>query len=149
MCDHFSRTGFGAQLLGSFDGGRGRVDEYIVGRTLTPFDVEDPGIRAEVAQAFAHFHAMRLPCDKSRKAKSQQVMFEIFSEESLRGTREALGSAGSELEALLKHDLAGDLKRVIAKLEDMGAKRCWCAVDTQVSQTHAVLTITVSTNACL
>ena len=125
------------------------MDEFIVGHTLTPYDIEDPTIRGEVARAMAHFHAMRLPCDKSRQEKSDQAMISLFSEEGKSVTRQAIGSAANELEALLKHDLVGDMRLVIAKLEGMGAKRCWCAVDTQVSQTHAVLTITVSTNACL
>ena len=131
ICESFARTGYGAQLLGSFDDGRGRVDERIVGHTLTPYDVEDPSIRGEVARAMAHFHAMRLPCDKSRTNRVLQEVRSTFSGESYAMIREAVATTGQEMEALLKHDFVGDMDRLVQKLEEMGGKRCWCLIDTQ------------------
>ncbi|KAJ3477162.1 hypothetical protein NLG97_g8911 [Lecanicillium saksenae] len=62
LCHDYGQTGRGPHMYGFFqtqDGAYGRVDEFLEARNLTAQDVEDAGVREDVARAQAAFHAMK------------------------------------------------------------------------------------------
>ena len=71
LCREYSSSGLGAKVYGFFqteDGMKGRIDEFLDARNLQPEDVEDAAIRADIATAFANFHAMETSLPKSSVA---------------------------------------------------------------------------------
>ncbi|KAL8480244.1 hypothetical protein ACS0TY_026461 [Phlomoides rotata] len=59
---HLSAAGFGAKLLGVF--GNGMVQSFIDARTLTPSDMREPKLVAEIAKQLRNFHEVEIPGPK-------------------------------------------------------------------------------------
>ncbi|KAG8050109.1 hypothetical protein GUJ93_ZPchr0009g520 [Zizania palustris] len=59
---YLSAAGFGAQLLGTFE--NGMVQSFIYARTLTPSDMKEPRIAAEIAKELHRFHQVDIPGSK-------------------------------------------------------------------------------------
>ncbi|CAM8966322.1 unnamed protein product [Rhodiola kirilowii] len=59
---YLSAAGFGAKLLGVF--GNGMVQSFINARTLTPPDMRDPKLAAEIAKQLNKFHQVEIPGSK-------------------------------------------------------------------------------------
>ncbi|XP_021310093.1 probable ethanolamine kinase isoform X2 [Sorghum bicolor] len=68
---YLSAAGFGAQLLGIF--GNGVVQSFIYARTLSPADMRDPKIAAEIAKELHKFHQVDIP-----GSKQPQLWNDIF-----------------------------------------------------------------------
>nr|BAD36072.1 putative ethanolamine kinase 1 [Oryza sativa Japonica Group] len=68
---HLSAAGFGAQLLGTFE--NGMVQSFIYARTLTPSDMKEPRIAAEIAKEIRRFHQVDIP-----GSKEPQLWDDIF-----------------------------------------------------------------------
>ncbi|CAK7343260.1 unnamed protein product [Dovyalis caffra] len=68
---YLSAAGFGAKLLGVF--GNGMVQSFINARTLTPQDMRDPKLAAEIAKQLHEFHKVDIP-----GSKEPQLWNEIF-----------------------------------------------------------------------
>ncbi|KAF0913953.1 hypothetical protein E2562_025367 [Oryza meyeriana var. granulata] len=68
---HLSAAGFGAQLLGTFE--NGMVQSFIYARTLTPSDMKEPRIAAEIAKELRRFHQVDIP-----GSKEPQLWDDIF-----------------------------------------------------------------------
>ncbi|CAN6217788.1 unnamed protein product [Urochloa humidicola] len=59
---YLSAAGFGAQLLGIFE--NGVVQSFINARTLSPADMREPRIAAEIAKELHRFHQVHIPGPK-------------------------------------------------------------------------------------
>ncbi|CAM0951506.1 unnamed protein product [Alopecurus aequalis] len=59
---YLSAAGFGAQLLGVFE--NGVVQSFIHARTLSPSDMKEPRIAAEIAKQLHKFHQLDIPGSK-------------------------------------------------------------------------------------
>ncbi|KAJ7956668.1 Choline/Ethanolamine kinase [Quillaja saponaria] len=59
---YLSAAGFGAKLLGVFE--NGTVQAFITARTLTPLDMRNPKLAAEIAKQLQKFHQVEIPCSK-------------------------------------------------------------------------------------
>ncbi|ERN04536.1 hypothetical protein AMTRI_Chr05g62550 [Amborella trichopoda] len=59
---YLSAAGFGAKLLGVF--GNGMVQSFIDARTLSPSDMSQPKIAAEIARQLCTFHQVEVPGSK-------------------------------------------------------------------------------------
>ncbi|KAL5206719.1 hypothetical protein ABZP36_034928 [Zizania latifolia] len=68
---YLSAAGFGAQLLGTFE--NGMVQSFIYARTLTPSDMKEPRIAAEIAKELHRFHQVDIP-----GSKKPQLWDDIF-----------------------------------------------------------------------
>lgn len=56
---HLSDAGFGAKLLGAF--GNGMVQSFINARTLSPADMREPKLAANIARQLRRFHEVEIP----------------------------------------------------------------------------------------
>ncbi|KAF6152726.1 hypothetical protein GIB67_021386 [Kingdonia uniflora] len=68
---YLSAAGFGAELLGVF--GNGMVQTFINARTLSPSDMKDPKLAAEIARQLSKFHQVEIPC-----SREPQLWSDIF-----------------------------------------------------------------------
>ncbi|XP_072982442.1 probable ethanolamine kinase [Typha latifolia] len=68
---HLSAAGFGAELLGIFE--NGIVQSFINARTLSPSDMSNPKIAAEIAKELHRFHQVDIP-----GSKEPQLWNDIF-----------------------------------------------------------------------
>ncbi|KAL3643188.1 hypothetical protein CASFOL_014003 [Castilleja foliolosa] len=68
---YLSAAGFGAKLLGVF--GNGMVQSFINARTLTPSDMRQPKLVAEIARQLRKFHEVEIP-----GSKEPQLWNDIF-----------------------------------------------------------------------
>ncbi|XP_066394375.1 probable ethanolamine kinase isoform X2 [Miscanthus floridulus] len=68
---YLSAAGFGARLLGIFE--NGVVQSFIYARTLSPADMRDPKIAAEIAKELRKFHQVDMP-----GSKKPQLWNDIF-----------------------------------------------------------------------
>ncbi|XVF34692.1 hypothetical protein REPUB_Repub18cG0080800 [Reevesia pubescens] len=68
---YLSAAGFGAKLLGVF--GNGMVQSFINARTLTPSDMRQPKLVAEIAKQLRRFHQVEIP-----GSKEPQLWVDIF-----------------------------------------------------------------------
>ncbi|KAI4990511.1 hypothetical protein ZWY2020_038874 [Hordeum vulgare] len=68
---YLSAAGFGARLLGVFE--NGVVSSFIHARTLTPSDMKEPRIAAEIAKQLQKFHQVDIP-----GSKEPQLWNDIF-----------------------------------------------------------------------
>ncbi|CAA0821071.1 Probable ethanolamine kinase [Striga hermonthica] len=59
---YLSAAGFGAKLLGVF--GNGMVQSFINARTLTPSDMRQPKLVAEIAKQLRKFHGVEIPSSR-------------------------------------------------------------------------------------
>ncbi|KAJ6796321.1 putative ethanolamine kinase [Iris pallida] len=59
---HLSAAGFGAELLGLFE--NGMVQSFLNARTLSPVDMSNPKIAAEIARQLYKFHQVEVPGPK-------------------------------------------------------------------------------------
>ncbi|XP_035816282.1 probable ethanolamine kinase-like isoform X2 [Zea mays] len=68
---YLSAAGFGARLLGMFE--NGVVQSFIYARTLSPADMKEPKIAAEIAKELRKFHQVDIP-----GSKEPQLWNDIF-----------------------------------------------------------------------
>ncbi|KAK2966293.1 hypothetical protein RJ640_018104 [Escallonia rubra] len=68
---YLSAAGFGAKLLGVF--GNGMVQSFIYARTLSPADMRNPKLAAEIAKQLHKFHQVEIP-----GSKEPQLWNDIF-----------------------------------------------------------------------
>ncbi|XP_020403268.1 choline/ethanolamine kinase isoform X1 [Zea mays] len=68
---YLSAAGFGARLLGIFE--NGVVQSFIYARTLSPADMKEPKIAAEIAKELRKFHQVDIP-----GSKEPQLWNDIF-----------------------------------------------------------------------
>ncbi|UNI24895.1 Choline kinase [Purpureocillium takamizusanense] len=136
LCDEYGRSGLGAKMYGFFktnDGTLGRVDEFLDARTLEPEDVEDEAIRADVAKGLAAFHSLH---NTSLRKKSVQAYYEaVTSGLAKYHQNEKLKTLGREgrvnVDKLIDYNFATRLRKVVGKLESIGAKTGSCIHDVQ------------------
>ncbi|CAI6013614.1 unnamed protein product [Clonostachys chloroleuca] len=134
ICYQYGQSG-GAKMYGFFqtqDGAFGRVDEVLDARNLKPEDVEDKHIRADVARAYADFHAMTM----QRKKNTVQTYYDIITRELSKYYKmdklKRLGNdAGVNLDHVIDYDFVSRISQVIARLDSIGAKKGWCIHDVQ------------------
>ncbi|CAN4127890.1 unnamed protein product [Withania somnifera] len=70
---HLSAAGFGAKLLGVF--GNGMVQSFIDARTLTPSDMKNPKLAAEIAKQLRKFHQVEIPGSKEPQVWNDVLKF--------------------------------------------------------------------------
>ncbi|CAA0813455.1 Probable ethanolamine kinase [Striga hermonthica] len=75
---YLSAAGFGAKLLGVF--GNGMVQSFINARTLTPSDMRQPKLVAEIAKQLRKFHEVEIP--GSREPQLWNDIFKFFDRAS-------------------------------------------------------------------
>ncbi|GER37070.1 protein kinase superfamily protein [Striga asiatica] len=75
---YLSAAGFGAKLLGVF--GNGMVQSFINARTLTPSDMRQPKLVAEIAKQLRKFHEVEIP--GSRDPQLWNDIFKFFDRAS-------------------------------------------------------------------
>ena len=141
LCHEYSRSGLGAEVHGFFqtqDGTLGRVEQFLDARNMEPEDVENSIVRADVARALAAFHAMEMPLLLEEKAVPMGP--HAFYEALTNGIKKYLGmdkvkglgrEAGVNMDELIDYDFGPRLKKVVEKLESVGAKKGWCIHDVQ------------------
>ncbi|MCO5598700.1 hypothetical protein L7F22_052798 [Adiantum nelumboides] len=140
ICHQFSLSGKGAKVYGFFetkDGVKGRIDEFLDGRTLEPIDVENDEIRADIAISFAHFHNIKL---LSMTKTSIETYFDavITGLQSLHklSKLKILGEeAGVCIDSLIDYDFAEKVKDVGNAMKSIKAKTGWCIHDVQYMNT--------------
>uniref|UniRef100_A0A0V0HI53 ethanolamine kinase n=1 Tax=Solanum chacoense TaxID=4108 RepID=A0A0V0HI53_SOLCH len=70
---HLSAAGFGAKLLAVF--GNGMVQSFIDARTLTPPDMKNPKLAAEIAKQLRKFHQVEIPGSKEPQVWNDVLKF--------------------------------------------------------------------------
>ncbi|OIT31034.1 PREDICTED: probable ethanolamine kinase [Nicotiana attenuata] len=70
---YLSAAGFGAKLLGVF--GNGMVQSFIDARTLTPSDMRNPKLAAEIAKQLRKFHQVEIPGSKEPQLWNDVLKF--------------------------------------------------------------------------
>ncbi|CAN4077941.1 unnamed protein product [Withania somnifera] len=70
---HLSAAGFGAKLLGVFR--NGMVLSFIDARTLTPSDMKNPKLAAEIAKQLRKFHQLEIPGSKEPQVWNDLLKF--------------------------------------------------------------------------
>ncbi|XP_004245179.1 probable ethanolamine kinase [Solanum lycopersicum] len=70
---HLSAAGFGAKLLAVF--GNGMVQSFIDARTLTPPDMSNPKLAAEIAKQLRKFHQVEIPGSKEPQVWNDVLKF--------------------------------------------------------------------------
>ncbi|KAJ8531008.1 hypothetical protein K7X08_025739 [Anisodus acutangulus] len=70
---HLSAAGFGAKLLGVF--GNGIVQSFIDARTLSPSDLRNPKLAAEIAKQLRKFHQVEIPGSKEPQVWNDVLKF--------------------------------------------------------------------------
>ncbi|XP_060175642.1 probable ethanolamine kinase isoform X1 [Lycium barbarum] len=70
---YLSAAGFGAKLLGVF--GNGIVQSFIDARTLTPSDLRNPKLAAEIAKQLRKFHQVEIPGSKEPQVWNDVLKF--------------------------------------------------------------------------
>lgn len=75
---YLSAAGFGAKLLGIF--GNGMVQSFINARTLTPSDMRQPKLAAEIAKQLNKFHQVEIP--GSREPQLWNDIFKFYGRAS-------------------------------------------------------------------
>jgi len=139
FCHEYSRSGLGAKVYGFFqtqDGTLGRVEQFLDARNMEPEDVENSIVRADVARALAAFHAMEMPLLFEKKAVEPHAFYEALTNGLKKYLRmdklKGLGrEAGVNIDKLIDYDFEPRLKKVVEKLEFVGAKKGWCIHDVQ------------------
>ncbi|KAH7303820.1 choline/ethanolamine kinase [Stachybotrys elegans] len=135
LTHEYARSGLGAKVYGLFqtvDGTIGRVDEFLDARNLEPEDVEQEGLREELARGLATFHSleMALPL-KPIQAYYEAVgggLQRYYKSEKLK----AIAREGAvPIDDLIDYDIASRLKTILAKLQSVNAKTGWCIHDIQ------------------
>lgn len=132
----YGQSGHGAKVLGFFqseNGIFGRVDEYLDARTLAPQDVENPEIRADVARALATFHSMDTTLLRRNPVQTyyDTVTRELDKYHGRDKLRRLAHEGGVCLDHFVDYDFVSRLRRVIDKLDSIGAKEGWCIHDFQ------------------
>ncbi|PIA42488.1 hypothetical protein AQUCO_02000145v1 [Aquilegia coerulea] len=70
---HLSTAGFGAKLLGAF--GNGMVQSFINARTLSPEDMGNPKLAADIAKQLRRFHMVEIPGSKEPQLWNDMYKF--------------------------------------------------------------------------
>ena len=132
-----SPGGHGAKVYGFFqaeDGTFGRIDEFIDARTLEPEDVEDAGIRGDIARGMARFHTMEVSLGK-KEAEGQgfheALTHGLRSHRGVDKLKEIGRRGGVNIDNLIDYDFASRVENVVQKLESLNAKKGWCIHDVQ------------------
>ncbi|KAJ5964259.1 choline/ethanolamine kinase [Penicillium vulpinum] len=136
LCYDYAQSGPGAKVYGFFqtqDGTFGRIDEFLDARHLTPADVEDADIRADVARENAFFHTMAL----QRKGNPVQsyydaVIGELAKYHKMDKLKRLANEGGVNIDRLVDYDFVSRLRRVRDRLESIGGKKGWCIHDVQL-----------------
>lgn len=135
LCYEYGRAGLGARVYGFFktlDGTLGRVDEFLDARTLEPEDVEVETIREDIAKGLATFHAMQMSLERQPVELYYEAITKGLAKYHRMENLKELGmKAGVSIDGLVDYDFASRLKKVVAKLDSMGAKTGWCIHDVQ------------------
>ncbi|PYI12643.1 choline/ethanolamine kinase [Aspergillus sclerotiicarbonarius CBS 121057] len=137
LCYEYGQSGLGAKVYGFFqtpDGTFGRIDEFLDARPLEPADVEDAGLRAEVARAHAVFHAMT-PTQLRRnsiRGYSDAVMPQLARYYQMDKLKRLANEGGVNLDELVDYDFVSRLRKVVDRLDSIGAKGGWCIHDVQL-----------------
>lgn len=139
LCHELGRSGRGPRLYGFFqtaDGAYGRVDEFLEARTLTAADVEDEGVRVDVARAQAAFHAQRTARERKPVAAYYDALTGSLARFRGMDRLKSLGrAAGVPIDDVVEYDFVSRIGRVTAALDRMGAKTGWCIHDVQYGNT--------------
>jgi choline kinase len=135
LCEEYGRSGLGAKVYGFFqtqDGTVGRIDEFLDARNLEPEDVEDAAIRSDVAKGLATFHSMTTALRKSPVEAYYDAVIGGLNKYHKKDRLKTLAKEGGvDMTCLVDYDFASRLRKVVAKLESIGAKTGWCIHDVQ------------------
>lgn len=134
VCHEYAQAGSGAAMYGFFqtqDGTFGRVDEFLDARNMVPEDVQDAGIRADVAREFASFHSMNIP---SLTLQPVEAFYAALAGglEKYRGSDrlKAIGQReGIDVVELVNYDFATKIKIVVSRLASISARKAICVHD--------------------
>ncbi|GFP58606.1 choline kinase alpha [Trichoderma asperellum] len=136
LVQQFGKTSYGPKMIGFFqtnNGVRGRIDELIDSRTLEPEDVEDETIRADIAKAFATFHALEAPflLKKSVDSYQEAVIRGLNKYHKMTKLKSLAREGGVDIDELVDYDFTSKLREIVDRLASMGAKEGWCIHDVQ------------------
>ena len=139
LCREYSSSGLGAKVYGFFqteDGMKGRIDELLDARNLQPEDVEAAAIRADIATAFANYHAMETSLPKSSVADYYNAILSGLKNYYKLGKLKNLGKQeGVPIDDLVDYDFVRRTRLVVDAMETMRAKSGWCLHDVQFMNT--------------
>lgn len=139
LCHEYSLSGLGAKVYGFFqteDGMKRRIDEFLDARNLEPEDVEDAVVRADIAKAFANFHAMEFTLPKRPVAAYYDAIVPSLRKHHEMESLKALGKRGGvSIDDLVDYDFASRVGVVVNAMEAIGAKAGWCLHDVQYMNT--------------
>ncbi|KAF4457934.1 choline/ethanolamine kinase [Fusarium austroafricanum] len=133
---HFSATGYGPKMIGFFDtddGVQGRVDELINSRTLEPEDVETDDIRADIANAYAALHALKIPELRQNSVNMyyQAVLGGLRKYHKMEKLKRLGKEGGVDIDDVVDYDFASKIERILDYMRSIGAKEGWCMHDVQ------------------
>ncbi|KXN66709.1 choline/ethanolamine kinase [Conidiobolus coronatus NRRL 28638] len=135
LCYDYGRSGLGAQVYGFFetqDGTLGRIDEFLDARNMEPEDVEDAGIRADVANAMATFHSLQTSLTKKAVEPYYEAVINGLNKYHKMDKLKTLGQQGGvSIDNLVDYHFGPRLRKVVSKLESVGGKTAWCIHDVQ------------------
>ncbi|KAK6124597.1 hypothetical protein DH2020_041660 [Rehmannia glutinosa] len=106
---YLSAAGFGAKLLGVF--GNGMVQSFINARTLTPSDMRQPKLVAEIAKQLRKFHEVEIP--GSKEPQLWNDVFKFF------GRASSLKFDNSEKQKKYEMVSFGEINKEISDLKVM------------------------------
>lgn len=133
LCHDYGQSGRGAKVYGFFrtrDGTLGRVDEFLDARDLVSEDVEDAGIRADVARAQAAFHAMKTQLRENQVQDYYDIIIrQLKKYHKMDKLKRLVQEQGINMDDLVDYDFASNIPRITERLESMGGKTGWCIHD--------------------
>lgn len=133
LCHDYGESGLGAKVYGFFktmDGTFGRVDEFLDARNLEPEDVEDAGIRADLARGYATFHSMKTQLEETPVHIYYDAITREFKKYHKMDTLKKLfHEVGIGMDDLIDYDFASKIRRVTDRLESIEGKKGWCIHD--------------------
>lgn len=139
LCHQFGLSKFGPKMFGFFrteDGTKGRIDEYLDARNMEPEDVEDDGIRADIATAMAHFHTMDTFLIERPVTAYYDALIPGLQALHKSEKLKMLGrDAGIRVDRLIDYDFAGRVKNITDALEALESQTGWCIHDVQFMNT--------------
>lgn len=136
LTQEFGETNYGPHMLGFFkteDGVEGRIDELLDCRTLQPKDVEDHGIRTDIARAYAVFHTLTAPYLSRNpvNAYAEAVTSGLKKYRNMDKLKTLAKEAGVDLDELIEYDFETSMRQILNRLQSIGAKEAWCIHDVQ------------------
>lgn len=132
---NYGQSGLGAKVYGLFqttDGTIGRIDQFLDARNLEPEDVEQETIRADLAKGLATFHSMQTSLTrKSIDIYHEAVCSGLQNYHKSERLKTLAREGGVAIDGLIEYDLVSRSKKVVTRLQSIGARHGWCIHDIQ------------------